>query len=132
MKLIEAGISILVGADRTVIELHDKTASIAFAKVVLTPEQLSAALSRLYSTPCEIEVTGLGYVGKRHEVTTFEFKLPPGTSYSMEKEAAKFEAAAQCPEGWIPDLRFGSHDSFFTCKGERWARTHIRRWVDVE
>jgi len=130
MELIDAKITILVSADYTTIELIDWRAGITFARVTLTPEQLSSALSRRSHTDCIIELMGLNKIGKKHMCKTFEFPLPPDSEYH-DKGVAIITAQKLCPEGWEPDLNFSSQNSFFYKDKELrqpWARTIIRKW----
>ncbi len=127
---IDGDISILVGAEKTTIELRDKTSNITFAIVTLTPEQLSMALSRLAHTPCQIEARALERVGKVHEHKKFEFPLPEDAlRYEIRGERAGEIANRLCPDGWKADNYFKAQDSFFKRDGKTWARTTIRRWV---
>lgn len=129
MKIETAQITILVGRDSTTIELRDKNASITFARVTLTPEQLSAALSRSAYTPCEIEVVGLDKVGKKMEMKELTFEVRVEFS-SRTSDAVHQIALRVAPEGWIPDNYYASQSSFFhNDDGKKFARTTIRRWV---
>lgn len=65
MKIEEARITFLVGAESTTITLHDMKSGSAFAEIKLTPIQLSQALSRLSYTNCEINLFGLDKLNKR-------------------------------------------------------------------
>lgn len=131
MKIQNGAIDILIGTESTTIKLYDRDAGLAFAHVTLTPEQLSAALSRQSRTDCEIEVHGLNNVGKKMENKTHEFELPVDfTSNRIDSRGALYEQAVKtCPDGWIPENYFGSKDSFFTRDGKNYARVTIRRWI---
>ena len=128
---INGKITILVGELGTTIELYDSDASTTFAKVVLTPEQLSSALSRLAYTECDIEVFGLEKLGKRMEHKKFDFEVPKDID---KKELAKLSQELIDKEngGWISDGYFSSQDSFFTRDDKRYARCIVRRWLDIE
>lgn len=128
MKLDQAQITILVGRESTTIELHDRKSNITFARVKLTPEQLSGALSRTARTECETEVFGLENVNKQMEMKDFTFEIPPELS-SRSTEILKQIALRECPEGWVPDYYYGSKTSFFHKDGKKYARTTIRRWI---
>lgn len=136
MKLKKASISILVNSEYTTIEITDETASRMFVRVTLTPEQLSKALSRLMSTPCEAEVmeNALPVLNMKLEVKKLEFEIPKKLwrehrNETSEKLLAEI-AHQKAPKGWTPDIRFSSQDSFFI-KGEKnYARCTIRRWVE--
>jgi len=130
MKLNDGRISILIDREKTVIELRDDDSSTMIARVELTPEQFSSAMSRLAYTECSIEVFPEKYdrVGKVMEHKTFEFKMPV-KKFGYDKETAKDIIKTLCPKGWIPELSFSSQGSFFMKDEKWWARTIIRRWV---
>lgn len=125
MKLTDGRITILASDEGVEIELHDKDASITFAKVKFTPEQFAQALSRLAYTECKIEVYGLDKVGTKMKYESFEFEFPIGA----QREEAKRLVKEQCPEGWEPALYFNSQDSFFWRGDKQYARTTIRKWI---
>ena len=130
MKLEDGRITILIGQESTTIELRDNKACTVFAKITLNPEQLSMALSRLGSVPCDIEINELDRIGKTHENKYLEFPLPKGKSnYDIKKHELLELAAKNCPEGWVSDNYFNSRDSFFTKDGKNYARVTIRRWI---
>lgn len=129
MKLKNAAITVIANHDYVRIELHDKTASITFAEVTLTPEQFTKAMSSLAYTPCETNVRGLDLVNKKMEWKNFEFEIP--NDWMNEKKNAERIIKDVCPEGWEPSMYFGSQDSFFKKDGKRFARVTIRRWVDI-
>ena len=128
MKLKDGRITMLAGEDGMKIELHDNEASITFVCIKLTPKQLSRALGRLGYTECKIEVHGLDKVGKKMEHKSIEFELPETHTF-MDKKIAEKVGIAVCPEGWVPDLYFGSQTSFFTKDKIQYARMTIRRWA---
>lgn len=128
---INGKITFLVGQEQTTIELIDDNASTTFAKITLTPEQLSSALSRIAYTECDIEVFGLDKLGKRMEHKKFDFEIPKDID---KKELVKLsqELIDKENEGWISDGYFSSQDSFFQKDGKNYARCMVRRWVDIE
>lgn len=128
MKL-QGKITMLIGAESTTIEIIDEVANITFAKVVLTSEQLSMALSRLANTDCELEVFGLDKIGKKHECKTFEFEIPKQLSSSRHKKELKELAQSKLTDGWIADGYFASQNTFFVKDGVQYARCTIRRYV---
>ena len=130
MKLKDGRITMLVGEDGMKIKIHDNDASITFARIKLTPIQLAQALGRLGYTECEIEVHLLDKVGKKMEHKTIEFELPETNTLFRNKDMAEKVCVEYCPEGWVPDLYFGSQGSFFTKDGKQYARTTIRRWIN--
>lgn len=129
---INGKISILVNREYTTIELIDDDASITFVQVKLTPEQLSAALSRIAYTNCDMELFGLERIGKKMEHKQFEFELPrKGLSSKNDKELSEIvqKMLDESDEGWISDTHFSSQNTFFSKDGKDYARCTIRRWV---
>lgn len=132
MKINDPRISVLINRDYTTIRVTDNDAAICFLELHLTPEQLSAALSRLGDTKCEKgEVFNLDKLNKRMEHKNLEFPMPKNAG-SGDKEAAAKAALKHCPEGWESDQYFGSQGSFFSKDEKQWAQTQIRRWVEIE
>ena len=127
---IQGKISILIDRDKTTIEIHDDNAAVSFCKVTLTPEQLSAALSRLSRVECEVSVDNLDLVGKTHENKYFEFEMPENIKRDYMGKNKELAAYAQSilADGWISDGYFESQNSFFEKDGKQWARVTIRKW----
>jgi hypothetical protein len=128
MKL-EGRISVLINRDGTTIEVEDENANARFLKITLTPEQLSAALSRQMAVECEIEVKGLEKIGKKHENKRFEFEIPSDLVSSRNENELQKLAQSLLNDGWIAERYFSSQDSFFKKDGVQYARCTIRRWV---
>ena len=128
MKL-EGRISVLINRDGTTIEVEDENANAMFLKITLTPEQLSAALSRQKAVECEIEVRGLEKIGKKHENKRFEFEIPSDLASSRNENELQKLAQSLLSDGWIAERYFSSQDSFFKKDGVQYARCTIRRWV---
>jgi hypothetical protein len=128
MKL-EGRISVLINRDGTTIEVEDKNANARFLKITLTPEQLSAALSRQMAVECEIEVKGLEKIGKKHENKRFEFEIPSDLASSRNENELQKLAQSLLTDGWIAERYFSGQDSFFKKDGVQYARCTIRRWV---
>lgn len=129
MKLENAKITILIGSDKTTIELHDTDAGIQFMTIELTPNQLSQALSRISHTPCKMSINGIERIGKVMEMDKIEFECNGLSRYSNLDEIVKL-GKKNTPDGWICDNYYGSQTSFFTKSGKQHARATIRRWVD--
>lgn len=110
---LKGKISILINREYTDIEIEDDLTNVTFVKIRLTPEQLSAALSRLACVDCKLDVRGLDKVGKKHECKTFEFEI----TYSKTKEdlvlACNEALFAQGIHEWVSDNYFQSRSSFF-------------------
>jgi len=51
---LKGKITLLVDRQETTIEIKDSLSSVVFAKIKLTPEQLSAALSRQEMVECDV------------------------------------------------------------------------------
>jgi hypothetical protein len=128
MKL-EGSISILINREKTTIEIKDENANARFLTITLTPEQLSAALSRQMAIECEIEVSGIEKIGKKHENKQFEFEITKDLKYSKNTDELQKLAQSQLSDGWIAERYFSSQNSFFEKNGVQYARCTIRRWV---
>ena len=131
MKINNGSITILCGGhtDGVVIEIRDNDAATIFCKIELDAKQFVAALGRLSNVEAKsMEVFNLDRVGKKHEHKKLEFEIPE-SGYDGRKEIAIKTAKEKCPEGWIPDLYFGSQDSFFMKDGKEYARCIIRRYI---
>lgn len=131
MKITNARITILVGSDKTTIELIDMDANITFVKVELTPKQLSEALSRIAHTECDINVFGLDNIGKTMVNKRHEFEIPTGIRFGNAdfKETLSELIKETLPDGWISDNYFNSQDTFFKRDGKEYAQTTIRQWI---
>jgi hypothetical protein len=132
-KALRAGITMLFDHNGLTIEVEDNLSHCQFVTIRLDAEQTCKALSRLGLTPCIIEVGGLTKVGKKMEWETFEFEIPSDLEiYSDEGRKILNDLADKaCPEGWEISNYFGSRDSFFIKDDKSFARTTIRRWVEV-
>lgn len=132
MKLKGAAITILFNDDGLKIEIEDRSSGLTFARIKLNQKETCQALSRLSYTNCECEVYNLNKVNKKMILKPFEFKLPEGVDYYNRITLARKTVLELCPEGWEPDLGFGSQGSFFTKDKESWATTIIRSYIDIE
>jgi phosphoribosylformylglycinamidine (FGAM) synthase PurS component len=131
MKL-EGKISILINSEYTTIEIADSKANTRFVSVKLTPEQLSAALSRQMSTECELTVLGLDKVGKIHENKSFEFEIPEEMTNRKNRDDLHKLAQSLLSDGWIAENYFASQDSFFRRGDKQYARCTIRRYKSAQ
>lgn len=134
MKLKRAAITITGTSKGNVhIILHDREAGINFAEVEMSAAQFSnAVVFNLGYCSCEIEVRGLDVIGKKMEVDKLVFEISNCGTYSERVDAARQIASHHCPDDWIPDECYGSQDSFFYKDDKLYAKTTIRRWVDIE
>jgi len=129
MKLKDCKITMLLSADGLSIEIKDSGSNITFFRGLVSPENTCAAFGRLSSVEMSAaETYGLDKVGKTMEHKKFEFVMPP-SEWKTKKQIASIAATDQRPDGWEPDLYFGSQDSFFMKDGVEHARCTIRRWV---
>jgi hypothetical protein len=132
---IDAQISIRADYDGFVtIEIYDKSSNTTFVNIKMTYEQyVNASMCRLANADVEhTEVMHLDKVGKKMEMQTFEFAIPP----EYDRYAKNFISLiceyvkTVAPDGWTPDLYFSSKGSIYSNKdGVAYARTTIRRWV---
>lgn len=134
MKL-EGNISILISPDKTTIQIQDTGSRIQFIEITLTPEQLSAVLSRQAYVNCQLEVKGLEKVGTVQETMTFEFEMIETYDYKNRSTIAhnyclaEMNAKGLLTEGWEADKSYSSQGSFFKKEDKQYARTTLRRWV---
>lgn len=118
------------GIEYVIIEVECEKSGTRFLELRISHADMMKAIQRSGDQKCKIKCRGLHQVGKKMEHKQFEFpfdrrKIP----FKELDEMASREAIRVCPEGWYPDLYFGSKNSFFTKDGTEWARTIIRRWV---
>lgn len=134
MKVENATISIFINKELTEIEIHDQDASVTICRVTLTPDQLSACLSRMGYVKCEsLEVCGLEKIGKKHQNLSFSFEIPEGTKQRDNNEQLNEMAiaalASENMSEWTPDKYYGGQQSFFKQDGKQFAQCTIRRWI---
>ena len=112
------------------ISITDEIANINFVTVSMSFENFMKCLTGLSDIKGAGKVSGLDKVGKIHECELFEFPLAvfAGGSSSSRLDIAIETAERLCPNGWQPDLYFGSQNSFFEKDGVSYARCTIRRW----
>lgn len=128
----EAKITFLVNREYTSITVEDSKSGMRILELILTPQQLSEALSRLSNTRCqaEIYVDSAHKWGKKLETKKYEFSIGnPGITEDREKLAISILDKTDLGE-WEYDSYLRSRDSFFQKDGEQWARVMLRRWVN--
>ena len=130
MKL-NGKITFLINQDETTIEIMDDNSSISFVKIILTPQQLSNALSRLGRTDCELNVFNLDKVGKKMIIKEFTYELPKNIKKDDDEKLAEYAKYLlnQNEINWIPDQYFKSQNSFFTKDNINYFRGIARRWI---
>lgn len=112
------------------IKIYDKNAGLTFIDMIMTREQfINATMNRLEMTDIEYtKVRDLDHVGKQLTIETLIVEIP---KYG-DKESAMKIAQKECPEGFTPDLYFGSQESFFSRgvvkDAKHYARTQMRKW----
>ena len=127
---INARISLFVNRDGTTLEIEDEGSNTIFFKTNITPEQLSAMLSRQGHVLCEeSEVFNVGKIGKKHECKDFTFEIPEILSNSKFSYELKNLANSLLEDGWRADSYFGSQKTFSQKDGKRYATCTIRRYV---
>lgn len=125
---IKAQISIAAQYDDKIfISVRDTSSNTTFLEMTLSREQLiNASMNRLHNTNVqEATVNHLDRVGKKMEMGTIHFEAP----IDADAAWARDNVALYVPEGWIPDMGFGTQGSFYTKNGVHYAQTTIRRWV---
>ena len=131
MKKLKGKITILINSDYTEIRIEDSISSLPIATITLTPKQLSEALSRVASTPCEIEYwNNEKNLGKELQVDSFSVELTEEEydDYENRVEIAKKKVNKQIPKGWVSDDYFNIQNSFYKKDEKYYAQTHIRNW----
>lgn len=127
---IKGSVTFLINREYSEIEIQDEDANIMFCKIKITPEQLSAMLSRQTFVKCEIEVSNLKKVGKIHECKQYEFEIQYTDKHDEEKLHLLAYSSLRNDDmsEWIPDKYFRLPNSFFKKDGKQYARCTIRRW----
>jgi len=131
-KEIDSNIDILYSNGVINIRLYDDNAGVKFIDLELSPEDFcDATMGRLSRLRCKAEVSNLDKVGKTLKIDHITYKIDNNTIYNNDKreELARTKAIENCPEGWTPDLYFGSQNSFTHKGDELWAKCIIRKWV---
>lgn len=135
MKLVDPKISIFINKNGTEITLTDTMSSIEIVRILLTPEQLSSALSRISHSPCEAEVVLSDKIGKRMENKNFKFEIPESLYKSRDEDKLIDSCYHALLENgmldWVSDNYYNKQDSFIksTLDGYYYANVVIRRWV---
>ena len=106
------------------ITLHD-TDSVTGIKAQLSLKDYALAISGMGRVDCKLSCEHPERLGLKRE--SMDLKFP-----CKDTSTAKDEAKKACPDGWEPDLHFGSHSSFFQRDGKQWARTTAYRWVEKD
>lgn len=127
---IKGAVTFLINRENSEIEISDDSANVMFCKIKITPEQLSAMLSRQGYVKCDIEVAELEKVGKQHECKSYEFEITDIERGDEEKLwlAAIRSLGVDDLHDWMPDKYFRSQNTFFKKDGKEYARCTIRRW----
>jgi len=128
MKL-KGRITILVNSNSTTIEIMDESSRTRFVEIQLSPEQLSAALSRESMIECEMEVRGLENIGKKHEVRLVDFEIPKELAKSQYKDELNALLQSKLTDGWIACDSYTSRGSIYEKNGVFYAIATCRRYV---
>ena len=128
---MQGKITLLFNPDGLTIRLADSNAEVCFLNVSLTAEQALMAMSRQGRVDCEFEANHLDKVGKVISHDTIIFEMPEKHNFKDRESIASKLATEKCPEGWEPDLYFGSKDSFFYKNGKEFCQVSIVRWDDA-
>lgn len=124
---VNAKITLLFGEDGLRVSLNDEDSGCVFLKLNAGPAETLQILSGMGRVPVTCQVSNIEKIGKKLELSQIEFPVP---AYAKDRVATAIkEAKKHVPEGWVPDLSFGSRGSFFDRGGESYARCAIRRWV---
>lgn len=120
------------GTEEISLRLQDRASGIEFVDASFPLDKFMLALTGLACQDGKAELRGLHKLGKKMEMGTLQFPMPPDVGYSGREEIARKLAEELCPEGWESQGYFGSQNSFYTKDGELWAQCTIRRWVEEE
>lgn len=120
--------TMLFSEDGLVLELKDEKSGVTFIRARLTSEQTLALMSRQALVDFEFEATGLDKVGKQVYHDTLILEMPKDYPWKDKKSIAEKLAIEHCPEGWQPELYFGSRDSFFNKDGKEFCKTQLMKW----
>jgi hypothetical protein len=130
MKLIEPTISISIRDGVVEFTIYDGPSGTPFVELEMTDTNFMKALGRLAHVECQGEVRGLDRVGLYLELATLTFPLGESNLLGDDRKSLAAElATAAAPEGWKPDLYFGSQDSFRYHDGKTYGHTWLRRFV---
>jgi len=113
--------------EKILITVRDDKSRTRFLEIEMDYSTFAEVLTGASESECDMQVKDLDKVGKSRETGSIEFKMP--NTLTDRKQLAGEIAKINCPEGWTPDLYFGSQSSFFYKDKETWARTRILRWV---
>ena len=127
---LKGSLTINIGREVTRIEIRDDLSRACFFRAEITPAQLSDLMSGLSEVKIDMDIMGTELIGKQVISEDFEFPFKEST-WGKRVEEAQITVKKLCPDGWKPDMSFGSQGSFFTKDGEHYARTRIRKWVEV-
>jgi hypothetical protein len=132
---IKGKITMLIGSEKTTIEIRDSDAACEIIHIELDPQQLADILSRRAHVDCEIGVFNLERIGKTHECKRFEFEISKEAwdlrfrNKLITNTCCLLALEESGNLGWVPDTYYGSKNSFFTKDEKYYAATTIRRWV---
>lgn len=129
MKKVKGRFTFLISDDKTRAMLEDDTSGNVIASFEITGKNTINLLSRVSHVECDVNLYDTYEdAGKKLETDRFEFEMPDN-DYSTRTDTAKKLVVKKCPTGWVPDLYFGSQNSFFQRGGKYYAGCVIRRWV---
>lgn len=127
MKL-KTRMTLLVSEEGVRMEIQDELSGEIFFRADIPSGAFCSMLGRLACVGVDAEIRGLDRVGMKMEIDKFVFEMPSG-DLAERKQTAIQLVQKLCPEGWTPDLYFGSQNSFFRDGDKPMAQATIRRWV---
>ena len=131
MNVPDSKITIDINQERTEIKLHSGVGT--FARVTMTPEQLSTALSRQAYTECDIVLSGVENLGKTKVTSQITFIIPEKNRHD---EIAIYEMALQVlkargDDGWKVQPYFQRAGQMQkNDRGEVVVTAHLFKYVD--
>jgi len=129
--ILKGEITFLINRDNTSISIGCHESGMTIVELNLNPDQLSAILSRQGHVKCDVIFNdgNSNKFGKKMENKYFEFEISKEVRSRKETNELHQIALKEVEEGWIPDMYYGSQNSFFQKDGKDFARCTIRRWV---
>lgn len=111
------------------ITIQDEASGIQFVDLEIELEHMMEALTGLHGCPCEVEVRGLGNVGKKRVIERREI-ICPLKIYNREQLHEWLSANAQ-EDGWILDAYLGSRGSVSSHSDGTLLRYQVTKFIDT-
>ena len=113
------------------IQIDDDLSSSMIVRIKLSFEQFAKAITGISSCEGIGTVGHLDHIAKKMEMDTLEFEVPEDMPFKDRADVCYELAKKVAPKGWTPDSGFNSKGTFFKKDDVPYARTTIRRYVDL-